>query len=476
MATVRFLLNGEPVTLADPDPAETVLDWLRIRQQLTGTKEGCNEGDCGACTVMLTAIAGDGEVARSAVNSCVLFLPQLDGKALRTVEGVAANGGDLHPVQKRMIEHHGSQCGFCTPGFIMSMVAAHSTSRDDHDDVLAGNLCRCTGYAPIVRAAQAAESDPAPSWIEDDVSLLRSQLIAKTTKDSVLAGANGAYGMPRTADELAQWKLDHPHGTLVGGATDLGLVVNKDMKSIAPMCFVSQVNDLAEISSEEGGLRVGATATISKLRSAVADRYPDLGELLRRFGSEQVRNVATIGGNIANGSPIGDGAPPLIALGATLTLRHGDNRRDVDLEDFFIAYGQQDLRPGEFVESIHIPGGSDRLRCFKLSKRFDQDISAVLGCFNIIADDIGTIESARIAFGGMAATPKRAHAVEECLVGQTWNKETVARAADRFASDFTPITDMRASAGYRLAAARNMLLRCYLDDVGDAERILDLAS
>ena len=473
MATVRFLLNGMSLRLKDPNPAETVLDWLRIRRHLTGTKEGCNEGDCGACTVMLTSIANDGTAVHSAVNSCLLFLPQLDGKSLRTVEGVADETGILHPVQKRMIEHHGSQCGFCTPGFVMSMVAVHGSGRQDLDDILAGNLCRCTGYAPIVRAAQAAENDAVAPWLDSDVHGLRSLVSEGKSPDP--ACRSGKYFMPGTADDLADWSLANPDGTLVGGATDLGLVVNKDMKSISPMCFVSQVRDLGAITPMNGGLMVGATATISELRDRVKNRYPDFGELLRRFGSEQVRNVATIGGNIANGSPIGDGAPPLIALGATLTLRRGSDRRTLDIEDFFIAYGHQDLQPGEFIESLHIPDAPDRLRCFKLSKRFDQDISAVLGCFNIVVGENGTVETARIAFGGMAGTPKRARAAEGRLVGRRWNKKTVKSAARAFESDFTPISDLRASAGYRAASARHMLLRCFLEDSVGETGVLDVA-
>ena len=472
MAAVRFLLNGKSVRLEDPIPDETVLDWLRIRRNLTGTKEGCNEGDCGACTVMLTSIANDGSAVRAAVNSCLLFLPQLDGKALRTVEGVADETGILHPVQKRMIEYHGSQCGFCTPGFVMSMVAAHGSGRQDHDDILAGNLCRCTGYAPIVRAARAAEEDTVAPWLENDTRSLRSLVSGEESPEPVCR--SGAYFMPRTADDLAEWNLANPGGTLVGGATDLGLVVNKDMKSISPMCFVSQVRDLSDITPANGGLAVGATASISRLRDSVKDRYPDFGELLRRFGSEQVRNVATIGGNIANGSPIGDGAPPLIALGATLTLRRGNDRRTLDVEDFFVAYGHQDLQPGEFIESLYIPDVPDRLRCYKLSKRFDQDISAVLGCFNVVVDENGTVESARIAFGGMAGTPKRAHAVENRLVGHRWSETTVNAAAEDFESDFAPISDLRASAGYRMAAARHMLLRCFLEDSSRVARVLDV--
>lgn len=481
MVRIHFQLNGAAIGLDDPDPTETVLDWLRIRMRLTGTKEGCNEGDCGACTVMLTMLANGGSVEHRAMNACVLFLPQLDGKAIRTVEG-AGTPEAPHPVQARMIEHHGSQCGFCTPGFIMSMVAAHASGRTDHDDVLAGNLCRCTGYAPIIRAAEAAETDPRPAWLEADAVAVRTMARDRkpaTTGMEAVAGpahesATPAMVLPETADQLAEWYRDHPDWTLVGGATDLGLVVNKALKPISPVCFLSGVRDLQTLTAEDGGLRIGAAATMADLRDATADRHADLAELLRRFGSEQVRNAATIGGNIANGSPIGDAAPALIALDCTLTLRHGDDRREIALEDFFLAYGRQDIRPGEFIESLFLPAQPDRLRCYKLSRRFDQDITAVLGCFNITAE-AGQVVSARIAFGGMAGTPMRARHTEALLLGESWTVGNVQRASAALVEDFTPISDLRASASYRMQAARNMLLRCFLEDTDSAPRILDQA-
>ncbi|MDH5798041.1 MAG: xanthine dehydrogenase small subunit [Paracoccaceae bacterium] len=455
---VQFLLNGKSVTLEQYEPTTTLLDWLRETRGLTGTKEGCNEGDCGACTVMVTDADGS-----RAVNACILFLPQLHGKALRTVEGLSGPNDELHPVQQAMIDHHGSQCGFCTPGFVMSMAVAHANGAQDFDDALAGNLCRCTGYAPIIRAAEAAADVPVPAWINDDAAAL-------ATLD---AGPNSL--MPESVDDLAAAYEQNPDAVLIGGATDVGLWVTKKLAQLDKVIFLAGVRDMKAITITDKDVQVGAGATVTAFREAIAPIHPDLAEMLRRYGSTQVRNAATVGGNIANGSPIGDSPPALIALGATLHLRKGDTGRTVPLEDFFIDYGKQDRTPGEFVEAVSFPRQPDRLKCFKLSKRFDQDISAVCGCFNITVSD-GIVAEARIAFGGMAGIPKRASHVEAALVGQQWSEAAVLAAMGEFSRDFTPLSDMRASAGYRLEAARNMLMRYFLEDQGDSTRVLEVSA
>ncbi len=456
MSQIAFLLNGDPVCLTDPEPTVTLLDWLREERGLKGIKEGCNEGDCGACTVMVT----DADGAR-AFNACILFLPQLHGKAVRTVEGIAGPDGALHPVQQAMVEHHGSQCGFCTPGFVVSMAVAHLNGRRDFNDQLAGNLCRCTGYAPIVRAAEAAADAAVPDWMRDDLSELDGTV-----------GSNPPY-IPETADDLAEWYAAHPDAVLVGGATDVGLWVTKGLRELPEVAFVAGIADLKGIEIDADRVRIGASASLTDVGAAMADLHPDFAELIRRYGSVQVRNAATIGGNIANGSPIGDSPPALIALGATLHLRKGDARREMPLEAFFLDYGKQDRAPGEFVEAVSFARQPDRLKCYKLSKRFDQDISAVCGCFYVTVEN-GTVAEARLAFGGMAGIPKRAAHVEAAITGKPWTQETVDAARDAWAHDFTPMTDMRASAGYRLETARNMLLRYLLEESGTPARVLEV--
>ncbi|MGB3148410.1 MAG: xanthine dehydrogenase small subunit [Paracoccaceae bacterium] len=454
MNQIAFLLNGSPVTVSEGAPTRTLLDYLREVRGLKGTKEGCNEGDCGACTVMVTDENGS-----RALNSCILFLPQLHGKAVRTVEGISGSADQLHPVQEAMVAHHGSQCGFCTPGFVVSMAVAHKYGATDYDDRLAGNLCRCTGYAPIIRAAVAAEKKPVPAWMSEDHGV---------------ADTGPAPFAPGSSDELAAWYLANPEGTLIAGATDVGLWVTKGLVDLPNVAFLHRCKDLQQIEERPEGLRIGAGVTVQDLRSAVAENHPALAELLRRFASEQVRGAATIGGNIANGSPIGDGPPALIAMGATLHLRRGDKRRDLPLEAFFLEYKKQDRAPGEFVEAVTIPHTAPDLACYKLSKRFDQDISSVCGCFNITLKG-SKVETARIAFGGMAGTPKRAAAVESALIGQVWNLQAVTAALPAFAKDFTPMTDMRASADYRLTTAQNMLLRYFHARTGADVSVLEVS-
>lgn len=454
----RFFLNGKPVT-ADTSPTTTLLDWLRDSQHLTGTKEGCNEGDCGACSVMVTDESG----AR-ALNACILFMPQLEGKAIRTVEGIAAPDSTLHPVQEAMIKHHGSQCGFCTPGFITTMATAHLNGATDHDTQLAGNLCRCTGYAPIIRAAAEAERAPVPDHMHDAPLLL-----TENTTGGPQAGAEP----PKTPQALATWMDQNPDGTLIAGATDVGLWVTKDFRDLGPVAFLNRIPDLAGVTITDDEIRVGAATTLTDLQTAIAPHHPAFAELIRRYGSVQVRNAATIGGNIANGSPIGDGSPALIALGATLHLRSVNGPRKMPLQDFFVDYGTQDRAENELVEAITIPRQSDHLRCYKLSKRFDQDISAVCGCF-WIATKAGKVTEARLAFGGMAGTPKRAGWAEAALLGEAWSETTVAAAMTALAQDFTPLSDMRASARYRMEAAQNMLLRAWLEDQGQDTNVLEV--
>jgi len=465
---IVFRLNGETVELRDPSPTRTLLDWLREDRGLAGTKEGCNEGDCGACTVMV--MDRDGV---SPLNACILFLPQLHGKTVRTVEGLAQDGV-LHPVQQAMVDHHGSQCGFCTPGFVTTMAAAHLNKATNHDDALAGNLCRCTGYAPIVRAAQAAAQVPPPTWLQAEAAAAadyQASLQSVAEQSNPTSKDQGPFARPASADELAAWYEAHPDATLIAGATDVGLWVTKQLRDLAPVAFLNGCRDLKTIEISDD-IRIGSMASVEDARRALAPYHPSLAELLRRFASPQIRAAATVGGNIANGSPIGDSPPALIALGAQLHLRKGTERRTIALEDFFVDYGKQDRQPGEFVEAVTLPRHAPGLCCYKLSKRFDQDISAVCGGFNLAVEN-GRITGARIAFGGMAGTPKRAHAVEAFLANRAID-DPLHGISDAWEQDFAPMTDMRASAGYRMQTAQNMLVRYLADLAGKRTDLLEV--
>ncbi|MEA3054233.1 MAG: xanthine dehydrogenase small subunit [Sphingomonadales bacterium] len=444
---IRFLLDGEVIEAKDVDPSGTVLDYLRYTLRRTGTKEGCAEGDCGACTVLLGELGKSG-VEWRAVNACILFLPMIDGKALRTVESL----GGSHPVQREMVERHGSQCGFCTPGFVMSLygrsLGAAGTRGVPVGDVIAGNLCRCTGYGPILAAGEAV-----PMAAERDDATVEA-----------LRALRPAYGHPASADELADLLLAHPETRIVAGATDVGLWVTKQLRDLGPTVFIGDVADLRQIDESPEAVTLGAAVRYSEAREALARLHPDLGELVRRIGGVQVRNAGTIGGNIANGSPIGDMPPALIALGAELTLRRGSERRTIALEDFFLSYGKQDLVPGEFVESVRIPRpSSDMLiRVVKLSKRFDSDISGVCGAFALRIGD-GIVTQARIAFGGMAGIPARAPGCEAALTGRPWTGASVEAAAQALAGDYEPLDDLRGSAAYRRKVAANLLRRIWAE-------------
>ena len=464
--TLRFLLGDEPRAIESIDPTLTVLDWLRLEERRVGTKEGCAEGDCGACTVVVGRLA-EGQVRYEAVNACIRFLATLDGCQLLTVEHLKRADGTLHPVQQAMVDRHGSQCGFCTPGFVMSLYALWlNEDRPDVPrikDVLAGNLCRCTGYAPIIAAAQAMYDIRAKP--EDRPADAAARLQALQDDETLSIGAAGRrFQAPATLPALAQLLAEEPQATLVAGATDVGLWVTKFQRVLPSVIYLGRVAALRRIAETDSAIEIGGGVTYSEAAPALARLYPDLGELLRRLGAVQVRNVGTIGGNIANGSPIGDTPPALIALDATLVLRRGAARRSLKLEDFFLAYGKQDRQKDEIVEYVSIPklSSAAKFRAYKITKRFDQDISAVCGAFLVELAD-GKVARIRIAFGGMAGTPKRAAGAEQALLGQAWTQASIETAQQALAGDFTPLDDWRASAAYRRMIAANLLLKFFVE-------------
>jgi xanthine dehydrogenase, small subunit len=476
---IRFLLNGEEISLTDVAPDLTLLDWLRLERRLRGSKEGCAEGDCGACTVLVGRLAGD-EIIYDSVTACIRFVASLHGTHVVTIEHLRGENGALHPVQQAMVDHHGSQCGFCTPGFVMSLYGLWmrdpDPSRTAIEKALQGNLCRCTGYAPIIRAGQAISSYGQPQG-----DPLRAERIA--VKDRIRAIHDGRrvevgtgenrIVIPASLDDFAALYAENPEARIVAGSTDVGLWVTKFMRRIGPVIFIGHLPELKRIAENDSEVRFYAGVTYSEALPVIAANFPQLGELWNRFAGEQVRNMGTIGGNIANGSPIGDTPPPFIALGAKLHLRRGEHRREIKLEDYFLAYGKQDRQPGEFVESVTIPllPVGETFATYKISKRREEDISALCGAFRVFVNDAGIVGMARIAFGGMAATPKRARAVEAALVGKPWTMDSVETVLPAFAEDYQPISDMRASAEYRLLAAQNLLKRFFLETQGQGERL-----
>ncbi|MBE7638157.1 xanthine dehydrogenase small subunit [Sneathiella sp. P13V-1] len=466
--TIKFVRNGKIQELENVDPTHTLLNYLRYDAGDTGTKEGCAEGDCGACTVLVGELVGD-EILYSAVNSCIQFLPMLDGKEIVTVEDIANDPSKPHPVQSAMVEANATQCGFCTPGFVMSLVAErHGANRADVsglNDVLAGNLCRCTGYGTILDAAQKAaaneEADILDAREDQTVDLLKS-LVAE---DMLAVDTEGyKFYAPTTEAELEDLLSQHPTATILAGATDVGLWVTKQHRDLPIIIYLGKIESLQELSVSDDSLTIGAGVTYSDAHSTLTEYDADLGELVRRIASTQIRNSGTIGGNIANGSPIGDMPPALIALGATLVLGSREGERSLPLEDFFIEYGKQDRRPDEYVKRIILPSkeADQSFATYKISKRFDQDISAVCAAFSVIIED-GTVQNARICYGGMAGTPARAGGAEKTLIGQEWTLQTVGEAMAEMANDYTPLTDMRASDDYRMQVAQNLLMKFFIE-------------
>jgi xanthine dehydrogenase small subunit len=468
---IRFILGDQTISIDSCDPTRSVLDWLRRDARLVGTKEGCNEGDCGACTILVGRLTAEG-LAYEAVNACIRFLPSLDSCHVLTVEHLKSSEDHLHPVQRVMAQFHGSQCGFCTPGIVMSLAALWlneaAPDRTRIEDALAGNLCRCTGYAPIIRAAEAlfAQHDRAADPLVAGREMLARNLAAIQERHMLEVGEGARTWLaPTTTGALAALYAQYPHAVLVAGATDVGLWVTKGMQQPEVIISLARIPELQQVTETQGAIRFGAMVNHVEVRRRLAGIHPHLDELMRRFGGEQVRNAGTIGGNIANGSPIGDLPPALIALGATLHLRQGETRRDLPLEEFFLAYRRQDRREAEFVEAVTVPKLSARslFHVSKVSKRFDEDISALCAAFLLEKDAHGRVLAARLAFGGMAATPKRAKGAEAALMGRPFDDSAVGAAQDALAGDFSPLSDMRASSAYRLKVAQNLLLRFLME-------------
>ena len=473
---IRFYFRNAVHEVSDVAPTQTILQHLREDLRCTGTKEGCAEGDCGACTVVVGSLE-NGALELKAVNSCIQLTPTLDGKALFTVEDLKQADNTLHPVQQAMVECHGSQCGFCTPGFVMSLWGLYlkredsgrqgAPCRKEIDDTLSGNLCRCTGYRPIIDAARRMTELPAARLEREPLAEALRSLRREAPLRYEFDGRR--FDAPRTLDQLAQLRADYPQATLLAGSTDVGLWVTKQLRELDHIIYLGQVEEFKRIEQDAGFLEIGAGVTLEDAYAALCGHYPQLREMRQRFASLPIRNAGTLGGNVANGSPIGDSMPWLIALGAEVVLYSAAGRRTLPLEDFYLGYQKKDLRPDEFVAAVRapLPRAGVHFRTYKLSKRFDQDISAVCAAFAITLDG-ERVSDARIAYGGMAATPKRATHAEAALRGRAWDEDALAGATAAMEQDYAPLSDMRASAAYRMRTARNLLRRFWLETRPDA--------
>lgn len=465
---IQFLLNRELRTEHALDPNVTVLNYLREHVGKTGTKEGCASGDCGACTVVVGELIGE-RVRYRTLNSCLTFVSSLHGKQLITVEDLK-HQGKLHSVQQAMVDCHGSQCGFCTPGFIMSLFALQKNQTSGYDkgatlEALAGNLCRCTGYRPIIDAAEQACCQKQPDQFDAFESDTVAQLKAITPRETAeLNSGDKRCLVPLTVADLADLYTANPEARLLAGGTDLALEVTQFHRELPVMIYVGHIEDMKRIEVTDSAIEIGAAAALSDCYAALSHEYPDFGELLHRFASLQIRNQGTLGGNIGNASPIGDAPPLLIALGAQIALRQGNNRRILPLQEYFLDYKVTARQEAEFIEKIIVPRkqANQAFRAYKVSKRLDDDISAVCAAFSLTLVD-GVVSEARIAFGGMAAIPKRASACEAALVGSAWYPGVIERACEALSEDFTPLSDFRASKEYRLLTAQNLLRKFFLE-------------
>jgi xanthine dehydrogenase small subunit len=529
--TIQFIRRGDIVSLSNVPPERTLLELLREDLGATGTKEGCAEGDCGACTVVLGELASDatGEgISYRAINSCIRLAHSIDGMALWTVEDLAADDGTLHPAQEAMVQYHGSQCGFCTPGFVMSLFGMYQNhvcrgepiTRELAQEELSGNLCRCTGYRPIIDAARQMAKLPAvrvdEAKLASQLRLLRSEGeepelvvgagplgIASTMPVPTLsdgsdqmesASSADSYLLPKTLPDLLAARAAHPGAQIVAGCTDVGLWVTKMHMQFGQVLDVTGVKELLRVEQYEHHLAIGAAVTLTDAYGALVAERPQLKTFANRFAGLPVRNAGTLGGNVANGSPIGDSMPLLIALRAHVVLMSVRGHREMPLEDFYTGYRKNVLAPDEVLAWIKVPRphphplpkgegvipafakgadghspfpgeGREFLRAYKISKRYDDDISAVCLVINMTVES-GTVAKISIGAGGVAPTPARARGTEAFLLGRPWTQETARDAVERLRAEFQPIDDMRASAAYRSEVLGNLVQRFWLESQG----------
>jgi len=464
---IRFIHSEKVIEICNPDPNETLLNFVRTKLKKTGTKEGCAEGGCGACTVVLGELK-DNNINYKSVNSCIAFLPTLSGKQLILVEDLISKDNSLHPVQEAMVKCHGSQCGFCTPGFVMSLFSMfknYSKLKEDIiKDSIAGNLCRCTGYKPIIKAAKSLRTkNKIDHFVKNKKQTIA--LLKKIGNKSIsIYKKDKKYFAPLYVSELKKILKKNSNSKLLSGGTDLSLVVTKDRKDIETIVYMNSIKELNYIKNNNNKyIEVGATTPLSNFETYIKKYYPDFNKILKRYGSVQIRNVATIAGNIATASPIGDNLPLLLALDSQVVLHDIKKSKILPINDFFINYRKTKLKEGQFIHSIRIPIFYKNIfKAYKISKRFDDDISSVCAAFNLMIEN-KKIKRVKIAYGGMAAIPKRAIHCERILLNSSITKDAIDKAKNALEKDFFPISDVRASGKYRKIIAKNLLEKCFLE-------------
>jgi xanthine dehydrogenase small subunit len=465
-SAINFVWNNKILKINNPDPNETLLNFIRLKLKKTGTKEGCAEGGCGACTVVLAELKKN-NLTYKTVNACISFVTILQGKQLIIVEDLVNNNGSLHPVQKAMIDHHGSQCGFCTPGFIMSLFAMQknysSYSNENIKDSISGNLCRCTGYRPIIDAAKSLNNKGnSDKFVKNKKKIIN--LLKKIKPENInINNRNKKYFAPRTITELKKIIKDHPNSKFLSGGTDLSLIVTKERKDIDNIISLNSINELNFIKKKNEHIVVGASTSLREFEFFIKKYYSDFNVILNRYGSIQIRNVGTIAGNIATASPIGDTLPLLLSLDAKVVLQNLNKKTILPLKNFFISYRKTKLKKRQFIHSIIIPILKKNIfKAYKISKRIDDDISSVCASFNLEIKN-KKIKNIKIAYGGMAPIPKRAINCEKSLINKNISEENIEKAKKTLEKDFKPISDMRASKNYRMEIAKNLLIKCFME-------------
>jgi xanthine dehydrogenase small subunit len=463
--TIKFILENKIQEIRNPNPSETILNYIRLKLKKTGTKEGCAEGGCGACTVVIGELKKN-NIVYKAINSCIAFITSLEGKQLLVVEDLMLKNNSLHPVQRAMVNYHGSQCGFCTPGFVMSLFAMYKNNSSYNEKIIeesiSGNLCRCTGYRPIIDAAKSLNNKKFDQFEKNKKTTIT--LLKKIRPKSIsINNQNKKYFAPRTIHELKKIIKKHPNLDFLSGGTDMSLVVTKQKKDIENIIYLNSIDELNYIKESNKFIEVGATTSLRKFELFIKKYYPDFNVILKRYGSIQIRNVATLAGNIATASPIGDSLPLLLSLDANIVIESFNKKTILPLNDFFIGYRKTKLKKGQFISSIRIPILKKNIfKAYKISKRIDDDISSVCASFNLAIIN-KKIKNIKVAYGGMASIPKRAIHCEQILLNSDLSEDTILKAQMSLEKDFQPINDMRASKNYRMEIAKNLLMKCFIE-------------